>query len=900
MRPPLALIEEPFNVCRGKSMPSASVPDNEQERLAALLECDVLDTPPDPLFDSITTLAAQVCDAPVALVSLIDRQRQWFKSNHGLSGIPQTPREIAFCAHAIRGEGLLEVADAARDARFFDNPLVVHDPKIRFYAGMPLRDARGLAVGALCVKDFKPRRLTQSQRQALESLARLAMSVLEQRRGERKLRESEERFQAAAKATNDVIWDWDLATDLVWRSENYAQILGTELSAGPFEDWMSRVHPEEKKRVHSGIRGALAGSGQFWSDEYRLCARGGKYIYVYDRGYIVRDANTKAVRMVGCMVDVTTRRESEQLVLDREQRQKLIADLGQRALADPDADALMSNAVRLVSETTGFEYCRVLELAHGGLHLISRATVGSPPNAPETGSRLAALISGPQGPFGLLEVRSALAGRVTGEVTNFVQSVANIIGTALARRRADEQLAYAAQFDPLTGLPNRQLFRDRIAQSIARAQRKSRPLAVVVLNLDGFKLVNNAHGHAAGDQVLVQVGERMIACVTAYDSVSRLGADEFAIVLSNIEGIDEVLPVLQRVLHSLAQPFDLPDGEVFISATAGVSVFDADGGDAHTLIKNAELAMHRAREKGRNLYEFFTPEMNQRGLERVHLERGLRRALERGEFLLHYQPKVLSADGRLCGAEALLRWQHPERGLVLPGEFIPILEETGLIVPVGMWVLETACQQLRRWERAGIHVDSVSINLSPRQFEQSHFDAHMRRIIESSGLPRGKIELEITESVLMHDPAQVIQTLTRLKQSGVSVAVDDFGTGYSGLSYLKQLPLDSLKIASNFISNVTHDPDDAAIVLAVISLAHNLGLRVVAEGVETVAQARFLAAHRCDFLQGFHFSQPLDAEAYGRLEKTWESTVFAAAKSSSDSGLILPFHHDRPTSGQDG
>ncbi len=737
-------------------MSSASLPDNEHDRLLALYECDVLDTPGDPLFDSITTLAAEVCDAPIALFSLIDRERQWFKANHGLTGISQTPRDIAFCAHAILGSEILEVRDATRDARFRSNPLVVSGPRIRFYAGMPLRDPRGLALGALCVMDHRARDLTPAQRRALESLSRLATSLLGQRRGERKLRESQEQFALAAKEA-----------------------------------------------------------------------------------------------------------------LEREHRQKLIADLGQRALADPDADALMANAVRLVGETLGFEYCRVLELAQGGLSLLSRASFGAPPGAQDPDSRLTALISGPQGPFGLLEVRSAGAGRINAEVTNFVQSVANIIGTALSRRRADEQLAYAAQFDPLTGLPNRQLFRDRISQAISRAQRKNRPIAVVVLNLDGFKLVNNAHGHASGDQLLVQVAERLIACVTAYDSVSRLGADEFAIVLSNIDRVEEVVPVLQQVLHSLAQPFELSDGEAFVSATAGVSLFATDGGDAHTLIRNAELAMHRARERGRNLYEFFAPEMNQRGRERMSLERGLRRALERGEFLLHYQPKVSAQTGKLRGAEALLRWRHPERGLVSPGEFIPILEETGLIVPVGLWVLEAACEQMRNWAHSGLDVHCISINLSARQFQQLHFDAHMRRIIESSGLPAGKIELEITESMLMHDPTQAIETLTLLKQLGVSVAVDDFGTGYSGLSYLRQLPLDSLKIARDFISNIPHDCDDAAIALAIISLARNLGLEVVAEGVETEAQAKFLATHRCDFLQGYYFSQPLDAQDYGRLEATW-------------------------------
>ena len=746
-------------------MSSVVVPENERERLLALHECDILDTPREPLFDSLTQLAAEICQAPVALVSLIDSQRQWFKSSHGLFDVPQTSRDIAFCAHTILGDQLMEVADARRDIRFLNNPLVTHEPKIRFYAGVPLRDVHGFGLGALSVMDHQPRRLSTAQRQGLESLARLASALLEQRRGERKLR------------------------------------------------------------------------------------------------------------------------DSEQQALEREQRQKLLADLGQRALADPDADALMENAVRLVNETLGFEYCRVLELAQGGLTLLSRAAVGLGPELYDTGSRVAALISGPQGPYGLLEVRSGIPGKVTAEVTNFVQSVANIVGTALARRRADEQLAYAAQFDILTGLPNRQLFRDRIAQAIARAVRKNRPIAVVVLNLDGFKLVNNGHGHTAGDRVLSQVAERLISCVSAYDTVSRLGADEFAIALSNIDLIEEVAPVVQRALHTLAQPFDLEDGEAFISATAGVSIFASDGGDAQVLIKNAEVAMHRAREKGRNFYEFFAPEMNQRGLERMRLERGLRRALERGEFLLHYQPKICAANGKMAGAEALLRWQHPERGLVYPGEFIPILEETGLIVPVGLWVLESACEQIRRWEREGIEVESIGINLSARQFQQPQFDAHMRRVIETSGIAPGKIELEITESMLMNDPAQAIETLGRLKQLGVSLSVDDFGTGYSGLSYLKQLPLDSLKIARNFISNVTHDPDDAAIALAIINLAHNLGLEVVAEGVETEAQARFLAAHRCDFLQGYFFSVPLDADGYGRLEIAGD----LSGRMSKESARVVPF-----------
>lgn len=850
-------------------MSNVPLPKNERERLLALYECDILDTPREPLFDSVTLLAAQACDAPFAVVSLVDEERQWFKAIHGLPGPEQTPRDVAFCAHTIAGDELFEVADASLDPRFRDSPLVVGESNIRFYAGVPLRDSRGFNLGALCVMGREPRGLTVPQRVALENLARLAASLLEQRRVERALRQSEARFQAAARATNDVMWDWDLETDRVWRSDNFKHVVGAAILEGTFDSWMRHVHPDDCERVLQGLHAARAGSGQSWSDEYRLQVQSGRYLHIHDRGYIIRDAAGKALRIVGCLEDITARRQAEQQASERERRQRRIADLGQQALADPDSDALMANAVRLVSETLGFEYCRVVELAQDGRSLLSRSAIGSIPDAPGVESRVAALISGPQGPFGLLEARSVVPGLVTAEVTNFVQSVANIVGTALARRRADEQLAYAAQFDTLTGLPNRQLFRDRLAQAIARAQRKSRPVAVVVLNLDGFKLLNTGHGHAAGDQVLVQVAERLIACVSPYDSLARLGSDEFAMALSNIDRVEDVAPIVQRALHALTQPFNLDDGEAFLSATAGVAIYSADGTDPNTLMKNAELALHRAREQARNVYEFFAPEMNLRGMERIRLERGLRRALERREFLLHYQPKIDARTGKVRGAEALLRWQHPERGLVPPGDFIHILEETGLIVPVGLWVLQAACEQIRSWERAGIPIESVGINLSARQFQQQHFDAHIRRVIESAGIAPGKIELEITESMLMHDPAHAAQTLARLKQFGVAISVDDFGTGYSGLSYLKQLPLDSLKIARNFISNVTHDADDAAIALAVISLAHNLGLKVVAEGVETEAQVRFLAAHHCDFLQGFYFSRPVDADTYARLQHSW-------------------------------
>lgn len=616
-------------------MATAPLPHNERERLTSLLDLGILDTPCDPLFDSITELAALVCDMPISLISLIDGRRQWFKSRLGLPGITETPREVAFCAHAIMCDGLMEVPDALHDVRFHDNPLVTDAPHIRFYAGMPLRDTDGLVLGTLCVIDREPRRLTAAQQGALEQLSHLAVYLLEQRR---------------------------------------------------------------------------------------------------------------------------------------------------------------------------------------------------------------------------------------------------------TQRRASDRLAQLSQFDSLTGLPNRHLFRDRVAQSLAAAERHGAPMAVVALNLDGFKLVNSNHGHAAGDRLLVQVAERLQGCVRSGDSVSRRGADEFGIVLADLNRAEDTATVVGKLLTALSFPFDLEGTEVFISASAGVSLFEADGTDADVLLKHAEIALQRAKEQGRNTQQFYAPDMNLRVEKRMKLESSLRHALGRGEFTLHYQAKVGLAQSGCCGVEALLRWNHPTRGQIGPQEFIPILEETGLILPVGLWVLETACTQMRAWQDEGLSVPSVAINLSAVQFRQMDLDTRVRDIIEASGIDPARIELEITESMLMHDPAQATLTLTKLRGLGVRLSVDDFGTGYSSLAYLKQFPLDALKIDRAFIRNITHDPNDAAIALAIINLAHHLNLKVVAEGVETEAQARFLIAHGCDALQGFYFARPVDANACALLIR--DGRQLALPTPLTPSGLI--------------
>lgn len=902
-------------------MQIAPLPHNEAERLQALHDCALLDTPRDPLLDDITALAAQVCGTPMALITLVDRHRQWFKAVHGLDGLAETTRDISFCAHAILSDAILEVADAAHDVRFHDNPLVTAQPGIRFYAGMPLRDAAGHALGTLCVLDRQPRALSEDQRAALYTLSRLVLPLLEQHRTGEALRFSEERLEILSRATDDVMWDWELGSDTLWFSENFDRVFGWAPDHGARDraSWVGRLHPEDRRRVMMSLQAALLGPQSLWSCEYRMLGSGGGYRTVFDRGFVVRDEAGQAVRMTGCMVDLTARREIEDQALERERRQGLIADFGRQALADPEPESLLRQAVRIISETLDFEYCKILELDDNGRDLVLKAAVGWPEEAighvvthadadtqssrvlelgqpqvvqnfAEEGetprselafahrilSGVSVLIPGPQTPYGVLGAHAARAHSVTPDAVSFVQSMANIIATALTRRNANERLAYLTQFDALTGLPNRTLFRDLLAQSIARAERNEKMLAVLVLNLDGFKLVNNSHGFGTGDRLLVQVAQRLTACVRAGDVVCRMTGDEFGIILSDLAKAEDAAHIVQHVLHTLSLPLEFSGGETFLSASAGISLYDSDSEEADELIRNAEIAMYRAKEQGRNRSQFYAPRMNQRVQERMQLQSSLRRAIERDEFRLEFQPKVNREQGRICGAEALLRWDHPEWGSVSPSEFIPVLEETGLILTVGLWVLESACAQLRLWREAGIDVPPLAINLSARQFQQEDLDVRIRDILATYGVPPQQIELEITESMLMQDPRQSVKILRKLKQLGVLLSVDDFGTGYSSLAYLKQFPIDALKIDRSFISEITQNQDDAAIALAIIDLAHNLGLKVVAEGVETEAQARFLVRHGCDALQGFHFSRPIRPEDFGRLLREGNPLASAA------------------------
>ena len=433
------------------------------------------------------------------------------------------------------------------------------------------------------------------------------------------------------------------------------------------------------------------------------------------------------------------------------------------------------------------------------------------------------------------------------------------------RKRAQERIEHLAYHDALTGLPNHVLLKDRLDIAMSRARHDGRSIAVLFLDLDRFKVVNDSLGHAIGDRLLQRVGERLSSMVREGDTVARLGGDEFVVVLSDLTRIEDAVRLGEKIVAGLRLPFRMDQEELFVTTSLGISVYPSDGRSGEALIKNADTAMYRAKEEGRDNYQLFTPVLNARSMNRLTLETGLRRALEKGELVLHYQPILDLSTSAIVGMEALVRWQHPDRGLVAPSEFIPLAEETGLIVPLGAWVLQAACAQAKEWENAGLKPPLVAINFSTRQLQIATLPGDVGRVLKETGLAPDRLEVEITESVAMSHSDDVLTVLYSLRHLGVHISMDDFGTGYSSLGMLKRLPIDTLKLDRSFLRDIETSVDDAAISRAVIVLAHGMKLKVTAEGVENARQLSFLRRHRCDQGQGYFFSPPVPAEEFEQI-----------------------------------
>ena len=595
--------------------------------------------------------------------------------------------------------------------------------------------------------------------------------------------------------------------------------------------------------------------------EVRIRRKDGTVVWIEIGGAPVVDGRGDVIGSIGVHNDVTERRMAEAALRESEARYRLMAENATDVIARTSSRGVILYASEASRRLLGFEpselvgrsfYDFVFEADREEIRHLSKLIHESGPTT------FAYRVEKKDGSLVWFETTSR---SVRHGVTDPIREVVSVSRDVTERRNVEEQIEYQAYHDALTGLPNRRLFRDRLTIALAHARRMNHPLAVMFLDLDRFKVVNDTLGHSVGDKLLKSVAMRLQSSLREEDSIARMGGDEFTVLLADLQTIDHAAKIAQKVLDTVAQTVSIDGTELFLTTSVGIAVFPSDGDNAEALLANADHAMYRAKEAGRNSYQMFTPAMNSRALERLSLENDLRHALERGELVLHYQPQINIATGRVTGVEALLRWNRPGFGLVAPKDFIPIAEETRLIVPIGEWVLREACRQARAWQSPGSPGFRMAVNLSPRQFQHSDLPQVIASALEYSGLPPGDLELEITESLAMQNTARTIATLQKLRDMGVQIAIDDFGTGHSSLNYLRSFPIDSVKIDQEFVQEIEGSAADRAIIAAVIGMARGLSLRVIAEGVETEQQLDFLREQGCEEVQGFLFGEPVPATA---------------------------------------
>ncbi|MBL8299530.1 MAG: EAL domain-containing protein [Rhodanobacteraceae bacterium] len=681
----------------------------------------------------------------------------------------------------------------------------------------------------------------------------------EERRHQNELRMREDRLRLALWGSGDSFWDYDLRAGRLYRFAA-DQLLGStpeeSLSA---EDWRNfAVHPEDLPRVDRALADHIAGITDHFESEHRVAHSQGGWIWVLSRGKVVeRDADGEPVRICGTARDVTASRLAER---ERRIAAEVIRNMTE-AVTVTDLDYRFTSVNLAFTRMTGYREDEVLGL--------NAAILNSPQHAPEVYEQVRDSLSRTGHWRGelwqqrkdgeeflswleLAEVRDAHGTR-----THFVGVVADITD----RKRAEQELRYLANYDTLTGLPNRTLLGERLGHAIMRARRNGRRVSVLFLDLDRFKHVNDSMGHAAGDRMLKAAGSRLRAHVRSSDTVARLGGDEFTVVLEDVNDGSEAEQVAQKLLQAFEEPLELDAGqEVVISPSIGISLYPDHAQVPTDLLKYADTAMYQAKESGRNTYKMYTLEMDSAARLRATMVGALRKAMERGEFRLVFQPKLALASERIVGAEALLRWHSEDLGEISPSVFIPLAEEAGMIIDIGEFVLRRACATLARWRSQDVSDLVVAVNVSVLQLLRGELPRRLREILAEYEVAPHQIELELTESTIMNNAEQSVRTLNDLKAIGVSLAVDDFGTGYSSLSYLKRLPIDTLKIDKEFVGDITTDPDDEAITATIITMAHSLGLNVVAEGVETREQVEYLREQGCDEIQGNWLSLPLSAE----------------------------------------
>ncbi|MBI2275886.1 MAG: EAL domain-containing protein [Dechloromonas sp.] len=672
----------------------------------------------------------------------------------------------------------------------------------------------------------------------------------------------ENRLQVALAVSGFGIWEHNQQTGTSEWNDSLCRILGLEQAPSTIAACLDLIHPDDRAALEAGVGEALAERDEIYLDEVRMRHRDGHWLSMEIRGRVIsRDERSRPLMTVGTMADISRRK-----LADAEHRLASVVFTGISdgiCITDPQGHILLTNDAFF--RVTGYSASEVQgqkpNLLKSGVHSpafyramwdsINRNDTwqGEITNRCKDGELVTEWLS-------IFAVRDT-----SGQLTHY----AGIFSDLSERKAADERIQYLSSYDPLTGLPNRNLFTDRLGQALLNAQRFDRQTAVILLDLDRFRMVNETLGPPAGDEVLLEVSRRLHLQVRDGDTIGRRSGNEFGFVMANLGQERDAIALAQRILDAISVPFMVADQPLVITASIGISVAPRDGSTALELLKTADTALDRAKQAGRNTFRFYSPEMDADAARRLGLESALRDALQNSELSVHYQPQISLESGNIIGMEALLRWNSPLFGAVSPAEFIPIAEETGLILPIGEWVLRTACLQTRQWLDLGLIALRVAVNLSARQFRQANLEQVIRQALADSGLPPGALELEITESAFIDDADAAIAMCRSLKGIGVKLSLDDFGTGYSSLAYLSRFPFDKLKIDQAFVRDITENPVNAAIATAAIVMARSLNLSVLAEGVETEAQASFLRGRRCDAMQGFLFSRALPPAEFEQL-----------------------------------
>jgi diguanylate cyclase (GGDEF)-like protein/PAS domain S-box-containing protein len=673
--------------------------------------------------------------------------------------------------------------------------------------------------------------------------------ITERRQTEDALRASEERFRIAAENASDMIYEWDLVTGQVGVFGLQQQRLGDWPMPPTFEAWKPLVHPDDLERVVPELARHIQ-SGERYRGDFRIVGQSGKIYHYSNRGQAIRNPNGEPYKWVGLCTDITERKLADEAI----SQLAAIVQCSESAIFATDLDGAIISWNDGARQLLGYspDQARSLPIAtlfcsaERAQDVLSQIRQGQSPRLDEASFRRNDGVHVPV----LLQVSPIRkpGGQLSGS--------AIIARDISERKEVEKEMAYRAWHDHLTGLPNRTQLADRLEESIAGARQNDTGMAVIFVDLDGFKFINDTLGHEAGDDLLQQVAQRLSVCVRHNDLLARMGGDEFMLVVNGVDDEQIALGIAERLGAALRDPFFLAHHELVVTASMGISVYPRDGTDASTLRRNADTAMYAAKHSGKDRIRFYRPVLGAAVQARLEMETDLRHAIDRQELRLYYQPMYTAVDRRLTAYEALCRWMHPELGLLTPDQFIALAEETGLIIRLGEWVLREACCQCRWWQDHGKAMVRVAVNVSPLQFARADFVDTVLGILRETGLRGGLLDLELTESIVMHDIDSAIQKMTKLRENGIRISVDDFGTGYSSLGYLPRLPIDVLKIDRCFVALIGENDTGVRLIHGMISLAHSIGKRVIVEGVETAAQLEILRSLGCDEVQGFLLGRP--------------------------------------------